>query len=370
VRSDNQSILIVDDVPRNIQLLGSILKQENYDIEFATSGYEALEWLASKRFDLILLDIMMPEMDGLELCRKIKDNPVTREISVIFLTAKADADSVINGFEVGAVDYITKPFNSKELLMRVKTHLTMQYQRKQIEQKNTFEKKIFSVIGHDLRSPIGNIRTYIDAFLMMNKDIQEPVKGLLRDLYILSDDAFGLLENLLNWAKSQSGSIHTRPQKENVARLMQLIIKIFSIQAENKNIIINYEGSDKIQAYIDRELISAVFRNIIANAIKFTPRGGSITVCYGLQTVKNTKSAVVMIQDTGVGISPEVIENLMNENVHYTTYGTDNEKGSGLGIQLCKEFVNLNNGSLWIESTIGKGTTFYVSLPVDKPSGN
>jgi DNA-binding response OmpR family regulator len=144
---EEQSILLVDDVPKNIQLLGSILKQESYDLEYATSGKEALEWLSSKKFDLILLDIMMPEIDGIELCKRIKEDPSTREISVIFLTAKADAQSIINGFEAGAVDYITKPFNIRELLMRVKTHLTIHNQRKQIEQKSQFEKKIFSVMA-------------------------------------------------------------------------------------------------------------------------------------------------------------------------------------------------------------------------------
>ena len=360
---EEQSILLVDDVPKNIQLLGSILKQESYDLEYATSGKEALEWLSSKKFDLILLDIMMPEIDGIELCKRIKEDPSTREISVIFLTAKADAQSIINGFEAGAVDYITKPFNIRELLMRVKTHLTIHNQRKQIEQKSQFEKKIFSVIGHDLRSPVGNIRSYIDAYLSVNENLDSATQGFLKDLYIMADNSFSLLENILNWAKSQSGAIVCRPQPENIARLVHSNIKLFSIQAENKEISLRYEGPEEIKAFVDRELISGVLRNLISNAIKFTPHGGDVVINAGVRKIHGGNRVVVEVRDTGVGMTAETVDSLLNKNMHLTTYGTDNEKGSGLGIQLCKEFISLNTGELWIESNPGKGSSFFISLP-------
>jgi two-component system sensor histidine kinase/response regulator len=364
MKTEEQSILIVDDVPKNIQLLGSILKEESYELEFATSGKEALEWLDSKQFDLVLLDIMMPEMDGFEVCRRIKENPSTREVSVIFLTAKADFQSIIQGFEAGAVDYITKPYNRKELLIRVKTHLTMQRQRKQLELGTAFEKKIFSIIGHDLRSPMGNIRTYIDAFLLANPNLDENMVTLLKDIYLLSDNAFNLLENLLNWAKSQSGGIICRPITENISLLTEKVLTLFSLQAENKNIILNFKGLNNITGFFDPELISVVIRNLISNAIKFTPRGGSINISTYYKVTNDLKRLVLEISDTGTGMSPEIIDNLLNKNIHFTTYGTDNEKGSGLGFQLCKEFVALNSGHISINSTPGAGSSFYVSLPV------
>ncbi len=360
---EEQSILIVDDVPRNIQVIGSMLKQEHYELEFATSGKEAFEWLASRHFDLVLLDIMMPEMDGIEICRKIKANPVTADISVIFLTARADSQSIITGFEAGAVDYITKPFNSKELLMRVKTHLLIQHQRKQIQQRSAFEKKVFSVIGHDLRSPVGNIRTYIDAYLMVNQNLDSGTHGLLKDLYILADNAFSLLENLLNWAKSQSGGIVCRPQPENMAKLILMTVKLFAFQSEYKQISVSYDGPEYIMALVDRELISGVLRNLLSNAIKFTPRKGSIMLTASPARVKGSDRVIVQVRDSGVGMNHDVIENLLKRNLHYTTYGTDNEKGSGLGLQLCKEFIALNGGTLWIESTPGAGSIFSISLP-------
>ncbi|HEX2395167.1 MAG TPA: hybrid sensor histidine kinase/response regulator [Bacteroidales bacterium] len=367
MKINEQSILIVDDVPKNIQLLGSILKEEAYDLEFATSGKEALEWLDSKQFDLVLLDIMMPEMDGFEVCRRIKENPATREVSVIFLTAKADFQSIIQGFESGAVDYITKPYNRKELLVRVKTHLTMQQQRKQLELTTSFEKKIFSIIGHDLRSPMGNIRTYIDAFLMVNTLVDDSIKNLLKDLYLLSDNAFNLLENLLNWAKSQSGGIVCRPQPENVVTLIRSVKSLFSLQAENKKISLTYTGDDFVEGFFDPELISVVIRNLVSNALKFTPHEGRVNISAGLVMENSSKKLILKVSDTGTGMSPDIIDNLMNKNIHYTTYGTDNEKGSGLGFQLCKEFVALNNGKIWIESSPSKGSTFFVVLQADGP---
>ncbi len=363
MKTEEQSILIVDDVPKNIQLLGSILKEESYELEFATSGKEALEWLDSKQFDLVLLDIMMPEMDGFEVCRRIKENPATREVSVIFLTAKADFQSIIQGFETGAVDYITKPYNRKELLIRVKTHLTMQQQRKQLELSTAFEKKIFSIIGHDLRSPMGNIRTYIDAFLLVNNDLNENVITLLKDLYLLSDNAFNLLENLLNWAKSQSGGIICRPQTDNISLLIKNVLNLFTMQAESKNISLKFSGSDVVNGVFDPELISVVIRNLVSNALKFTPHGGSITLNAFHQVEEDRERLIVQVSDTGTGMPPEIVDNLIHKSIHFTTYGTDNEKGSGLGFQLCKEFVSLNSGHIRIESAPGAGSSFYVSLP-------
>ncbi|NJK86273.1 MAG: response regulator [Bacteroidales bacterium] len=167
--------MIVDDIPRNIQILGNILREFNYEIEFATNGKDALDWLNTKNFHLVLLDIMMPGMDGYEVCRKIKEKDIHKNISVIFITAKTETDSMLKGFEVGAVDYITKPFNKNELIARIQTHLTLIEQKYQLEQSNAFKNKLFSVIGHDLRDPIGSLKNYAEFFLQSkNKEDLDP----------------------------------------------------------------------------------------------------------------------------------------------------------------------------------------------------
>jgi two-component system sensor histidine kinase/response regulator len=243
----------------------------------------------------------------------------------------------------------------------------MQLQRKQLELTTSFEKKIFSIIGHDLRSPMGNIRTYIDAFLMVNHNLDESVVNLLKDLYLLSDNAFNLLENLLNWAKSQSGGIVCRPQTENLSFLIKNVMTLFTLQADSKNIVLKYEGDDTLEGYFDPELISVVIRNLVSNALKFTPHEGLVMIKVKKILESNEARLNLEVSDTGTGMSPEVIDNLMNKNIHFTTYGTDNEKGSGLGFQLCKEFVTLNNGQISVLSTPQNGSTFIVSLPVSAP---
>lgn len=136
-----KKILIVDDIPKNIELAANILQTKNYNITFAKSGLSALQKVQSIDFDLILLDVMMPEMDGFEVCRKLKDDPKTRDIPVIFLTAKSETENVVKGFELGAVDYVTKPFKTEELLARVKTHIDI---REKIEEKERIEKELIA----------------------------------------------------------------------------------------------------------------------------------------------------------------------------------------------------------------------------------
>lgn len=357
------SVLIVDDVPKNIQLLGSILKNESIDIEFATSGKDALEWLQSKQFDLVLLDIMMPEMDGFEVCHKIKENPETADVAVIFITAKTDIDSIVKGFDAGAVDYLTKPFNKKELMARVRTHLTLQYQKRMLEENNKLKDKIFSVIGHDLRNPVGNIKTYIDAFLLVGYEINDDVKALLKDISVLSEQAFSLLENLLMWAKNQSGKMVPNPVKSDLTDLLNNAVMLVQNQAGSKNITISKPVLIKIEGIFDPEQISIVLRNLLWNAVKFTPIGGAIKT--DAQTfIENGKAWIkIEISDNGVGISEENQQKIFDPAKSFTTYGTNNEKGSGLGLQLCREFVELNGGAINVRSTAGKGSTFFFTLP-------
>jgi two-component system sensor histidine kinase/response regulator len=253
-------------------------------------------------------------------------------------------------------------------MIRVKTHLTLQRQRKQLELSNAFEKKIFSIIGHDLRSPMGNIRTYIEAFLQVNPNLGDLVTGLLKDLYLLSDNAFNLLENLLNWAKSKSGGIVCRPQSGKANYIIQSAISLFHLQAENKKINLRYEENGQDIGYFDPELISVVVRNLVSNALKFTPHDGSVLIRNFHKEDQGVLRLMIQVTDTGTGMSPEVIDQLMNRNFHFTTYGTDNEKGSGLGFQLCKEFVHMNAGSISISSVPGSGSTFTISLPAGKPA--
>ena len=201
---NRQKVLIVDDVTKNIQLVANFLKQAGYDINFAISGKTAIKHIKKARFDLILLDIMMPEMDGFEVCKKLKSEDETKDIPVIFLTAKTDIDSITQAFKAGGVDYITKPFNKAELLARVKTHLELQHQKRNLKELNATKDKFFSIIAHDLKSPLNHL---LGLSEILQKELESAGSDeIIKIANLINKSAKSgrlLLENLLEWSRSQ-----------------------------------------------------------------------------------------------------------------------------------------------------------------------
>ncbi len=364
MNNEKPTILIVDDIPGNIQIIGNILSECDYEIEFATNGSEALDWMKTKEFDLVLLDIMMPGMDGFEVIRKIKDSKEIKDTNVIFITAKSDTDSIIKGLELGAVDYIVKPFHKKELLARIRTHITIIQQRYELEKANAFKSKILSVIGHDLRDPIGSLKSYVDAYLEFHQEVDDSVKTFMHEVSAISENAFSLLENLLSWAKSQTRGMVFSPQQNNVRTVVEEAINLLSNIAFNKKIsFINEIDANRV-AYFDYEHISIVIRNLAANAVKFSFPGGKIRI-QASETVSNgEKMLLVSVIDNGLGLNEVNIKNLFKKDFHYSTYGTNNEKGSGLGLKICQEFVELNGGSIYVESQENVETKFSFTIPL------
>ena len=168
----NAKILVVDDNPENIQVVSTCLSKSGYNVEFTLNGIDAIKWIEDTAFDLILLDVMMPEMNGFEVCKKVKKIPGKSEIPIIFLTAKTDLESISKGFDSGGVDYIVKPFFEKELLARVATHLKIQSQNRELIYQNSFKNILMSVIAHDLRTPLSLISNMISV-LKIKKNQQK-----------------------------------------------------------------------------------------------------------------------------------------------------------------------------------------------------
>ena len=224
---------------------------------------------------------------------------------------------------------------------------------------NATKDKMFSIIAHDLRSPIGNLKAMIE-FILENPDEFE--KNEINDiLYSLKDSSvatYELLENLLNWAKSQQNLIDYNPKIYNLSEIVSHSVKIYANPAKRKNILLQNNVQTKINALFDINMIRTVLRNLIHNAIKFTKEKGEIIINYELQ--KNY--IVISISDNGVGIDKKNNAKLFKQNQFFTTYGTNQEKGTGIGLALCKEFVEKNNGKIWVESELNKGTTFYFTI--------
>lgn len=361
------TVLIVDDNKKNLQVLGNIL-HEGHKVAMAMDGESAIK-LANKILpDIIILDIMMPGMDGFDVIKVLKSDDATHDIPVIFLTAKIELDDVVEGFTLGAVDYITKPFKKQELLVRLKNHLDLIFsKRKIVEQSeklkaaNQFKDKMFSIIGHDLRSPIGSIKLTFDLIVSgLIKTEDESFKRTINSLAKSTDEAFVLLENLLNWARSESGTIEVLPEKVNVFEMVDSIQRLNKHHLKNKAIELVVDCDTNHFVWADKQMINTVLRNLVSNAVKFTPAEGKITI----KSILSEDFIKISVIDTGVGIPPENLKKLIEEQGTIKTFGTNNEPGTGLGLVLCKDFVTKNGGELSIESKLNEGSIFSFTLPV------
>lgn len=353
------SILIVDDMPKNIQFLGSLLRQSNYNVEFATNGTEALDWVKVSKFDLILLDIMMPGMNGIEVCKILKANPDTQDIPIIFLTAKSDSSDITLGFKSGAIDYITKPFNSDELLARVSTHLKIQSQNKELLYQNSFKNVLMSVIAHDLRTPLSIISNMINVATLKKEQQKYYELGEVIEIIDISiKESFLIVNDLLAWGKVQLGKIKINKTSFNLFDLINDITNAFASVAEKKNLTINTQVSPELIINTDKELLKIVIRNIFNNAIKFTPKNGKITIYYN-----QSNSHIIHIKDTGSGINKNKLQNLFSVDPNNFQKNTFTESGMGLGLFLIKDILEFLNGNISVDSEEGKGSTFSVILP-------
>jgi len=353
-------ILVVDDTPFNIKIVSTILQEVGYNIYSTTSGREALEMVKNIRFNLILLDVMMPEMDGYEVIRKLKNDEDTRDIPIIFLTARGDSESVVRAFDEGAYDYLIKPFNPKELLSRVKTHIELKFARENLEETNKTKDKFLSIIGHDLKNPIGAI----NGFAMELKenidsiDIDE-IKYYTDRIFKNSNTVSNLLQNLLQWARSQNGKIEYNPKILNLYSIVENSVTLYMLNANAKKIEVMVLVDENIEVYADFNMLDTVIRNFLSNAIKFTKNGGQIAI----KAKEEDNFFRLIIRDTGVGIKEEDLNNLFAIDSNMSTKGTNQEEGTGLGLILCKEFVEKNGGEVFVESVYGEGSSFSFTIP-------
>jgi two-component system sensor histidine kinase/response regulator len=358
-------ILVVDDQPNNLKVIGSVLGKD-YSLSIANSGANALKILENNTPDIILLDIMMPEMDGFEVCRRIKATERIRHIPIIFLTAKTDIDDIVKGFRCGAVDYITKPFNATEIEARVQNHLNLKHALDQLritnqklEELNATKDKFFSIIAHDLRSPFTCIIGFSSLLAQQIKEKDyESIEQYAGFIEQSSKQAMDLLTNLLEWARSQTGRIEYNPEKFDLLYIIEESAQMFDQIAIPKNITLKRSLPQNLEVFADKYMIGTVLRNLISNAVKFTGQGGEILISAQLEH----NEVIINISDNGVGISPQRIEKIFQIDKTDSTYGTDNEKGTGLGLILCKMFVEKSGGWIKVESEEGKGSVFSFSI--------
>lgn len=371
INPSEYKILIVDDVMSNVLLLKVLLTNEKFAIATASNGRQALEQVEKENPDLVLLDVMMPDMSGFEVAQHLKSNPNTADIPIIFLTALNSTADIVKGFQVGANDFISKPFNKEELIIRV-THQISLVAAKRLILSKTEElqrtiagrDKLYSVIAHDLRSPMGSIKMVLNMLILNlpSEKIGAEMYELLTMANQTTVDVFSLLDNLLKWTKSQIGKLNVVYQDVDLVEVTDGVIEIFSMVASLKKIRIHEMKPEKMMVNADIDMLKTVVRNLLSNAIKFSKENSEVLV--KMEEVDGM--AVVSVQDYGCGISEEGQKKLLHTDTHFSTFGTNNEEGSGLGLLLCKDFVVKNGGKLWFTSKEGEGSIFSFSIPVKK----
>jgi signal transduction histidine kinase len=385
----NADILVVDDTPDNLRLLLGILGEQGYNVRPASDGAYAISTAQANPPDLILLDIKMPGMNGYEVCERLKADERTSDIPVIFISALNDTFDKVKGFAIGAVDYISKPFQAEEVLARVKTHVSVwrlqhelrernaQLQQElawreqaegelrvlnqQLQETNASKDTFFSIIAHDLRNPFNALLTLTEFLVQEGHALsKEQIIRKLDGLYHSAERVYALVENLLEWSRLERGLIDCVPNQLRLWDLVEKNVRLFRNIAEQKQIALSNLLPSDTMAYADYKMIDMVIRNLLSNALKFTSSGGAIEA----SLVRRDEHVVELsVKDTGVGMDQKILDTLFRIDRRATKPGTDGEKGSGLGLILCKEVVEKNRGSITVESEIGKGSKFIIALP-------
>lgn len=363
------TLLIVDDTPENLGVLFECLADHNFRILVAETSQNALETAEKKHPDLILLDILMPGTNGFETCRQLKNKPQTQDIPVIFMTALSDTDDKVKGFQLGAVDYVTKPFQQQEVLARINTHLTIRKLQKQLRVQNeqliklNQEKNEFlGIAAHDIKNPLTVIQAVaevieIDSDTMSKDDMIKRVKSIP----VTTKQIFTLIDNLLDINAIESGKFNISPSIIDIFPTLQSLVMRYTNRAKTKNIAVQFQSPEKqYHAFVDGNTVIQVLDNLISNAIKYSPHGKQVDI----RVSQSDKFIRCEIQDEGPGLSDSEQQKLFHKFSKLSTRPTGGEHSTGLGLFIVKKLVGAMNGKVWCESELGKGTTFFVDFPV------
>ncbi|MBD0392352.1 MAG: response regulator [Microcoleus sp. C1-bin4] len=393
------NILIVDDTPENLQVLSATLLDRGYKVRGVINGKMALRAARAGSPDLILLDIKMPEMDGYEVCRQLKADPKTSEIPVIFISALDEVLDKVTAFQVGGVDFITKPFHVAEVLARIEHQLTIQRLKKQLLDRNTelqqeiIERKkaeeaaaaaslaksqFVANMSHELRTPLNAILGFTEV---MSRDSSLSDENL-ENLRIINRSGQHLLElinDVLDLSKIEAGIIALDERSFDLYQLLDTLEEMFQIKAETKNLQLKFFVQPDVPQYIktDEKKLRVCLINLLGNAIKFTLDGGRICLRVSLESKQqlaeseiypNSTSGepfliVFEVEDTGVGIAAAEIDTLFDAFVQ-TEAGRNAADGTGLGLTITKKYVQIMGGDIGFKSVLGEGTSFKFNIRV------
>lgn len=355
-------ILIVDDNPRNIQLVGAVLKNNtDCDFAFAMDGFQALKQAQKTPPDLILLDVMMPEMDGYQTCERLKADPETAAIPVIFLTARVQSEDIVRGFDVGAADYVAKPFQSAELLARVRTQLKIKEGNDIIQRQNDERKQLLHVLCHDLVNPFSSIVSCLDII-----DDAESFLTLKPRLLQIAENGLNLIELVRRIRSIEEKGLPPMTEDTPLTLLAERSHMLMDERLKNKNITLRVDVPDNLTVKVDPvSFINTVLNNLVSNAVKFSYPGSTVELKGSLEEGQ----VVIRVVDHGIGIPDDILRGIFDLGKMTTRTGTANERGTGFGMPLVQQFVAAGGGTIEICSRSEKdspddhGTEVIIRMP-------
>ena len=366
-------ILIVDDTPANLQVLSNVLKEHGHKVRAVPNGLLALRAVESRQPDLILLDINMPEMDGYEVCRRLKADPATAAIPIIFISALNETLDKVKAFELGAADYITKPFQFEEVQARVSVQLKLLRLQRELVGKNARletalqreldleaqRENLVHMMVHDMRSPLSGMLGYLSLLEMFASGWPPKHQAYLQRCQESTDALIKMISMILDIHKMESGEMPLKRSEAELGEVAAQAIKSLGGLTLDHPVEIKAEGP--IRFDLDADLIQRVFENLLGNAIKFSPEGAGVEIRLEQQTDPGgTRSVRACVCDQGPGIPPELHHRIFDKfgQVEARKHST------GLGLTFCKLAIEAHGGAIGIESEVGKGSNFWFSLPI------
>lgn len=385
-KAKKPSILIVDDVPKNIQLIATTLNQvdKNCNLTFATEGSQAVSIARSTKPDLVLLDILMPGMDGFQICKELKVYTETRDIPVIFLTARTETEDIVKGFEAGAVDYITKPFQKEELLARVKIHVRLKqseealkqamlkykHAKEEADRANLAKSEFLANMSHELRTPLNSILGYAQL-LKRDNALNAQQLHSVEIIYRSGRHLLMMINDILDLAKIEARKMELDLSDFSFTEFLNEIVDNVTIQTSQRQLAFNYKFEPGLPEWLhgDIKKLRQILLNLLGNAIKFTNKGHILFMVTSSDTDSGSiKKITFHIKDTGIGIPQHKIDDIFMPFYQLTEeQGFSN--GTGLGLAICQQLVRMMNSKLHVKSTVGEGTTFWFTVELPEVKG-
>lgn len=357
---DKETILIVDDQEENLRGIGNVLTMMSYNILLAQSGEQAIQQLNECTPDLILLDVMMPEQDGLATCIQIKSNPGWADIPVIFLSADDDKNVIVQALEAGGVDYVTKPFSRAELVSRVRTQLALKRAKDQLRALVEDKDEIIGILAHDLKNSLAGMKLSASLLQSRIQDLPPRCVPLVDNIMNASERMLAFMHEFL--ANQCAEQLQLKSTAVNLGSLVAKIASSHQPAADAKKIVLTTRlPEEAVFVKADTEGLAQALENLVSNAIKFSPQGGTVEITVQLPMAGMVKC---FVRDTGPGFTAEDRTKMFRRYGRLSAQPTGDEPSTGLGLSIVKRLVDAMGGTVILVESPAPGAEFLITLPI------